>query len=301
MPFLLVVMNHQTLFDHPFSFSVQNLYGLALGDFSQSQTLVPAGSFNDHQESMKVPDQTAAVPQPLDDLSAVVHKCNLDGFHNPFLSVEKPAISIPHSFQSQDFNIHSEHKIRGLRINREEEEMGESLKRKRYLTSHLLPSSSLRESHIVSERLRRIEMNELLAQLRSLLPNPTAKSDKASIVTETIKYIQSLKRGLALHSKKPATTRVPNAIKSEAMSSVPKTHRTPLTKSDQSMSSKYRERNEYLTVKHDGKDIFITIYCMNKTNLLPSVILAVESHDTQVIDAFVSVMERVTFLCLHVK
>ncbi|KAH9302564.1 hypothetical protein KI387_014147, partial [Taxus chinensis] len=126
-------------------------------------------------------------------------------------------------------------------------------------------------------------------------------NDKASIVTETIKYIQFLKRDLALHSQKPASTVLPNPIKSEAMSSTAKIYRTPFTKSDKSMCSKYAEYEENLTVEYDGKDIFITINCVEKANLLPSIILSVQLHDMQVMDAFVSVTERVAFVCLHVK
>ncbi|KAH9302557.1 hypothetical protein KI387_014140, partial [Taxus chinensis] len=297
-------MNHQTPFDHHLSLSLQNLYRVGLGDTSQAQNLRPARSFNNHQESMKFANEIAAAPHPLGDLGAVVHNCNVEGFQNAFLSVDRPALSIPHPPHFQDFYMHGEHKPRvqsltnGWITNEAKEEERESLKRQRSFTTHLLPCSSFRENHIVSERLRRSEMNELLAQMRSLLPNPTVKSDKASILTETIKYIESLKCILAIHSKKPRTTILPNAIKSKAIS---KEQKLPFTRCDKSTCTKYCERHDNLNVKYDRRHIFITINSMNKKNLLPSIILAVESHDIQVMDAFVSVTERVTFLCLHAK
>ncbi|KAH9302570.1 hypothetical protein KI387_014153, partial [Taxus chinensis] len=146
------------------------------------------------------------------------------------------------------------------------------------------------------------QMNELFAQMRSLLPaNLTAKSDKASIVKATINYIQSLKCSLAIHSRKPATNILPRAKKSEAMSSESKAHQSPFAKCDKSTCIRYREWDENLTVKYDGKDIFVTINCVNEVNLLPSIILAVESHDTQVMYAFVTVTERLAFVCLQLK
>ncbi|KAH9302554.1 hypothetical protein KI387_014137, partial [Taxus chinensis] len=245
-------MNCPTQFNHHLSFSSQIVDGFSEG-YHAAQTQPPTGLWNIHQEPIKLADhEIATVPDQIEDLNAVVRKCNVNGFQNMFY-------------------------MRDRRIIAGEEEEEKSLKRKRKL---YVSSPSFRENHIVSERLRRNEMKELFARMRSLLPeNPTAKSDRASIVTETIKYIQSLKRGLGL-------------------SLAPKAHQTAC---DKSMYSKYSEWNDNLTVKYNGKDIFIAINSLNTANLLPSIILAVESHDMQVMDVSVSVTERLTFVSLRLK
>ncbi|KAH9302569.1 hypothetical protein KI387_014152, partial [Taxus chinensis] len=76
------------------------------------QTLPPTESLNNNQEHIELPDhELAAIPQQLDDLSAVVQKCNVQGFQNAFLSMLRPpAFSVPvvgalshfHDFYVQD-------------------------------------------------------------------------------------------------------------------------------------------------------------------------------------------------------
>ncbi|CAK9219291.1 unnamed protein product [Sphagnum troendelagicum] len=61
---------------------------------------------------------------------------------------------------------------------------------------------SQRESHIWSERQRRKGMNHLFSTLRSLLPQPSSKTDKSTVVSEIIKYIQSLQLQLDILAKK---------------------------------------------------------------------------------------------------
>ncbi|CAM6015027.1 unnamed protein product [Sphagnum balticum] len=61
---------------------------------------------------------------------------------------------------------------------------------------------SQRESHIWSERQRRKGMNHLFSTLRSLLPQPSSKTDKSTVVSEIIKYIQSLQVKLDILAKK---------------------------------------------------------------------------------------------------
>lgn len=56
---------------------------------------------------------------------------------------------------------------------------------------------SARENHIHSERQRRKGMTHLYATLHSLLPEGKPKTDRCSVLTETMKYIRTLRHKLA--------------------------------------------------------------------------------------------------------
>ncbi|KAL9409432.1 hypothetical protein AB3S75_047763 [Citrus x aurantiifolia] len=49
---------------------------------------------------------------------------------------------------------------------------------------------------IISERQRRVEMNDKFAVLRNLVPNPNNKGDRASVVGDACEYIKELQRSI---------------------------------------------------------------------------------------------------------
>ncbi|GLJ22452.1 hypothetical protein SUGI_0422610 [Cryptomeria japonica] len=59
--------------------------------------------------------------------------------------------------------------------------------------------------------------------------------------------------------------------------------------------------DEKLSLRYNGREILITVISVKKRSLLASIILLVESHTIQVMDAFLSVTETVAFHFLHLK
>ncbi|XP_057859269.2 anthocyanin regulatory R-S protein-like [Cryptomeria japonica] len=276
IPFSLPTMNP------PFIFSQRSSFGLgsSVGENPES--------------SVSFPGEMAALSQPLDELSAIIQKYNVMGSGNPFVSMDTSLVRMSGGVTSD-----SNKKEDGTHPGWNNEEGGGELQ------------SSCRRSHNFSERQRRSDMNRLLEQMHSLLPNPTAKKEKTSILAETISYIESLQQQLANYSGRFADTQLQNhtntdTVKCESLSSVQEILQRSSSSSDclrssslQYLSSKNKEEN--LLVNCIGTDIFITINCANKVNLLPSIIFTVESHGIQVVDVFVSATNARAFHFLRVK
>nr|ADE76876.1 unknown [Picea sitchensis] len=167
-----------------------------------------------------------------------------------------------------------------------------ALKRNRCNGPETSSSVSEREIHVLSERRRRSGMNQLFSKLHSFLPDQTAKTDKISVVAETINYIHYLQQRLRTRSNKRAGG-ADTAASSES-------HETDniLSNTD---SSDYAILPEISVKSHADKDHFITIKCAKKGNLLPSIILVAEGQNLEVMDAFVSTNDTVAFHCLHLK
>ncbi|GLJ22450.1 hypothetical protein SUGI_0422590 [Cryptomeria japonica] len=259
-------------------FPIQNGSGLV-----DSSELEPRA--NSQQECVKVSGQ---IRLELDDLSAVVGKCNVNPLSNsnsPAAQHQSLIIWDSHSCDNRSLHhgqigaVSSTSRLRKVNV----EKPLKSLKRKRPVNASLGPSSLLRKNHVLSERLRRREMNELFTEMRSLLPNPKAKTDKASILSETMNYIHFLQRHLALHSTSGNTL----PIKLEPMSSVQEANENSC--------------DEKLSLKYNGREILITVISSKKRSLLASIILLVESLNIQVMDAFLSITETVAFHYLHLK
>ncbi|GLJ22149.1 hypothetical protein SUGI_0415980 [Cryptomeria japonica] len=186
-------------------------------------------------------------------------------------------------------------------------EMGLEMKRFVHGGSVALRCSSFKEIHSLSERVRRTEMNQLFAEMNSLLPSSAVKRSKACIVSDIVDYIQYLQHQLALHSSQNGGPKLP--LKTGSRSPRLKNESIPemeapssdCGKSDSMPSSNTKSVNENLNVFYNGKDIFITMKCVMKVNVLTSLIYAVESHNIQVINGFVSTTDTVAFHCLHAK
>eukprot|EP01018_Ginkgo_biloba_P033039 Gb_22275 [translate_table: standard] len=176
-----------------------------------------------------------------------------------------------------------------------------------------LMTTSKRHNHVLSERQRRQDMNKSFARMRSLLPNPDQKIDKATIVFEMINYIQTLQRHVEVNVKKCSTASVlvpnqGNPINDEHGSIHPASHnpssecmgRNAIVTAPSS-DQKMKENTPKITLHYDRNDIFITISCLKKVNLLPSIVLVLEQCKLEVMDAFVSATDTMAFHCLHVK
>lgn len=167
---------------------------------------------------------------------------------------------------------------------------------------------SQREIHIQSERQRRKGMNHLFERMRSLLPNPTQKTDKSTTVSEIINYIQALHQNLEDLNKKRAkmlpTPRGGTAhIKTEPTSA--ESIQSECTGSEDSLPVSSEEectrQTPDVTLHFNGNDIYVTVSCLNRTNLLAAIIFVVEDHNLQVVSANFSATDTMAFHCLHVK
>ncbi|GLJ23892.1 hypothetical protein SUGI_0454020 [Cryptomeria japonica] len=168
---------------------------------------------------------------------------------------------------------------------------------------------SQREIHIQSERERRKGMNNLFERMRALLPSPNQKVDKSTVVSEIINYIQSLQQNLEdLNKKRAKTVSSPGAgtapIKTEPVNCA-ESIQSRCTDSDSppslSLNEESTKQAPQVALHFNGNDIFITICCSHKANLLPAIIYVVEDHKLQIMCANVSRTDTVAFHCLHVK
>lgn len=167
---------------------------------------------------------------------------------------------------------------------------------------------SQREIHIQSERQRRKGMNHLFEKMRSLLPNPTQKTDKSTTVSEIINYIQALHQNLEdLNKKRAKVLPSPRGgtihVKTEPTSA--ESIQSECTGSEDSLPVSSEEdctkQTPHVTLHFNGNDIYITVSCLNKANLLTAIIFVVEDHNLQVISANFSATDTVAFHCLQVK
>lgn len=317
--FYVRIMNYPSIFNHYPWASVQIPSRLGL----EICTVDNPGTLKNGEEDAIFANE---VVQHLDDLTAIVGKCNPkpQAISNDRSSISIPsAIAkacvheselFPESLDWKERNSRVHHGQSGAmrqhttaefcsptkrrRVYEQGEQAAHEFRRKRSGGLVCTASPSARESHILLERLRRREMTNLFSRLRSLLPNPTFKSDKASIVLEIINYIQSLKQRLEICSnqgdiKQPGSSAVP--LNSETINSVVELEQTPPS----DCYSKFC--HESLTLNYNANDILITLKSEKKLNLLPSILLGIESQNIRMVDAFVSTTDAVAFYSLHVK
>ncbi|KAG0578831.1 hypothetical protein KC19_4G052700 [Ceratodon purpureus] len=184
---------------------------------------------------------------------------------------------------------------------------------------------SQRENHIWSERQRRKGMNYLFSTLRSLLPHPTSKTDKSTVVGEIIKYIQSLQVKLEELTKKQQQVlaartlsafhnmdthrmdvTLPKAFVSNGLTLVDHSSdpssMTAITAlpppGRESCLASYLGSNVGLHVC--GLNVFITTSSpRGRQGLLQQLLVTIHKHDLDVINANISTSNASIFHCLH--
>ncbi|KAH9537538.1 hypothetical protein CY35_16G057800 [Sphagnum magellanicum] len=173
---------------------------------------------------------------------------------------------------------------------------------------------SQRESHIWSERQRRKGMNHLFSTLRSLLPQPSSKTDKSTVVSEIIKYIQSLqlkldilvkKRQQMLEARALSQTVVPTEQQQQqadlaAMSANlnhPLQQQEIIQQTDSCLQS-FLGANVGLHIC--GSNAFITISSpRGQRGIFHRILVTVQNQHLDVINAFISTSKASIFHCLH--
>ncbi|CAM6091878.1 unnamed protein product [Calypogeia fissa] len=166
-----------------------------------------------------------------------------------------------------------------------------------------------RESHIWSERQRRKGMNHLFSTLRSLLPQPTSKTDKSTVVSEIIKYIQGLqlkldelnKRRADILRRKPidmTVSRVGSGPNLQHISSNLAVDGMAASVSNESSLQSFVMPNVALHIS--GSNAFITMSSMKKKGIFSRILLIMQSHKLDVINAHISTSSGTVFHCLHV-
>lgn len=178
---------------------------------------------------------------------------------------------------------------------------------------------SQRENHIWSERQRRKGMNYLFSTLRSLLPHPTSKTDKSTVVGEIIKYIESLQVKLDMLTKKRqqvmaartlsafhSIDTLPKAFVSNGLTLVDHSSdpmsMTAITAlpppGSESCLQSYLGSNVGLHVC--GLNVFITTSSpRGQRGLLQQLLVTIHKHALDVINATISTSNASIFHCLH--
>ncbi|KAL2608439.1 hypothetical protein R1flu_027012 [Riccia fluitans] len=173
---------------------------------------------------------------------------------------------------------------------------------------------SQRENHIWSERQRRKGMNHLFSTLRSLLPLPTSKTDKSTVVSEIIKYIKGLqahreelqkKRMEILHRKSMDVIMVgavvkrnsPTTIGNSISSSSGTLTGVPLG-TESCLLQSFVLPNVALHIS--GNNGFITMSSPKRRGLLARILSIMQSYRLHVVSAYMSTSDDTVFHCLHV-
>ncbi|XP_024392199.1 uncharacterized protein [Physcomitrium patens] len=173
---------------------------------------------------------------------------------------------------------------------------------------------SQRENHIWSERERRKGMNCLFTRLRNLLPHPTSKTDKSTVIGEIIKYIQSLQVKLEMLTKKrqqvmAAVLARPGMFVSNNSgltlvdhSNFDPSSMTAITAlpppGKESCLQSYLGTNVGLHVC--GLNVFITTSSpRGRQGLLQQLLVTIHKHQLDVINATISTSSTSVFHCLH--
>ncbi|BBN18636.1 protein MpBHLH24 [Marchantia polymorpha subsp. ruderalis] len=247
---------------------------------------------------------TSAEPSPTTDTSPL----RLDGRErcSPATTPQHPA----HHQQQHQQHQHQQHQQqRRFAYNSEHTEKALCVQKKWQGKRAV----SQRESHIWSERQRRKGMNHLFSTLRSLLPQPTSKTDKSTVVSEIIKYIQGLqvkldelqkKRAEILRRKSMDVTMVGglNSPTSGIATSVGVGVAVPLSlvaaANNECCLQSFVLPNVALHIS--GNNAFITMSSPKKRGLFCRILLIMQSHKLAVLNAHISTSNATVFHCLHV-
>ncbi|KAG6546182.1 hypothetical protein Mapa_012217 [Marchantia paleacea] len=234
---------------------------------------------------------TSAEPSPTTDTSPL----RLDGRERC-----SPATTPQQQAQQRRFAYNSEHTEKALSV------------QKKWQGKRAV---SQRESHIWSERQRRKGMNHLFSTLRSLLPQPTSKTDKSTVVSEIIKYIQGLqakleelqkKRAEILRRKSMDVTMVgvgavtnlnsPTSIANSTLGvAVPL---SLVAANNECCLQSFVLPNVALHIS--GNNAFITMSSPKKRGLFSRILLIMQTHKLDVLNAHISTSNGTVFHCLHV-
>ncbi|KAL3676360.1 hypothetical protein R1sor_026308 [Riccia sorocarpa] len=179
---------------------------------------------------------------------------------------------------------------------------------------------SQRENHIWSERQRRKGMNHLFSTLRSLLPHPTSKTDKSTVVTEIIKYIKWLQShreelekkrtellrrksmdvmmvgtGAMVNSNSQNSIGTSSSLGPPALATV---NNVPLGMDSFGLLRSFVLPNVALHIS--GNNGFITMSSPKRRGLLSRVLSIMRSYKLLVLNAYMNTSGSTVYHCLHV-
>ncbi|XP_024528414.1 transcription factor ORG3-like [Selaginella moellendorffii] len=160
-----------------------------------------------------------------------------------------------------------------------------------------------RESHIWSERERRKGMNRLFCILRSLLPEPSSKTDKSTVVGEIIKYISFLRLSIEELTKKKSdilqrAARVSQSSSGDSGAIIVNQRSQETVPSFQSVVFV----STPLVALHVCRDnVFLNMTCSRRASLFVNILWAMRQHQLILLNATVSAHGSQIIYCIHSK
>ncbi|KAJ7569190.1 hypothetical protein O6H91_01G065400 [Diphasiastrum complanatum] len=161
-----------------------------------------------------------------------------------------------------------------------------------------------KEVHILIERERRKCMNELFATERSLLPEPSAKKDKATLLSDFIEHIRAHQQKVEGLKQKRANL---IAVKSSSQNrdSSEKRAGTYTTSNSQVPSiipaPLQAQVVPYVRIHRSGQHAHVTVTCTKNSNIPFSILKVMVEHHLQLVNVQISSNEATLFHILHSK
>ncbi|XP_002963431.2 transcription factor bHLH95 [Selaginella moellendorffii] len=138
---------------------------------------------------------------------------------------------------------------------------------------------SKRESHVLGERERRKEMNQLFARMEAVLPEPPPKMTKPALVDEVLKYIQELQVELEdLSEKRKAAQKAAQMRRA--------LHPTPAPN---------------VAVTMCGSSALVTVISKRQQDLFSKILHLVTRFQVELVGASVSTASSSMFHHIHIK
>nr|XP_048335288.1 transcription factor bHLH19 [Ziziphus jujuba var. spinosa]XP_048335289.1 transcription factor bHLH19 [Ziziphus jujuba var. spinosa] len=149
-------------------------------------------------------------------------------------------------------------------------------------TSTTKPASQLRD-HVIAERKRRENLNKLFIALSTIVPG-LKKTDKSSVLGETIKYIKQLQekeKKLEVQSRKKAIEQVVIVRKSKVV----------VDEDDQNdCSNEISDDNKeewlpHIEAKVSGNNVLLRLHCKKQKGVLAKTLTEIEKFNLKVINS----------------
>ncbi|KAJ7549152.1 hypothetical protein O6H91_07G080200 [Diphasiastrum complanatum] len=164
-------------------------------------------------------------------------------------------------------------------------------------------SNVKKEIHILTERERRKCMNDLFAIVRSLLPEPSAKKDKATLLSDFIEHIRAHQQKIEGLKQKRADLAAVKSSSQICESSKKKADTDAASNSKDSCITLPSQTRvvPYVRIHRSGQDAYVTVTCIRDPRISFSILKVMIEHHLQLLNVHISSDQIMLFHNLQCK